>query len=332
MSSAVSAKGIVYSICCAAALLSVAACAPSGYVVKTPAPSGLKYETATPQTKTGFSLIDSRKPSEQIFHSGILSATLSVGDSPIDAPQFLALHLQEELVSRGVPAQVTVGDKGLPRINLKTFRIQNHRANAYSPFVTFTFLSVDLETATNTKRIGVFIKRGKIPVWSFSEIVEPTFNQPLSLAVRELAGKIVKTLYGYQASAGTVSALITRLGETGSKSEDERYFDVYSLGFTNNPKAIDTLVRLTSDSDEYVRLAAISSLGNIGATGQFSLLKSIYQNRASIWQDRAMALKAIGDLGTSDALTFMAQEKKRWEDQPRNQESTWTLQIIQLYL
>ena len=50
--------------------------------------------------------------------------------------------------------------------------------------MTLTFLSVDLETADSKKRIGVFIKRGKVPVMSFEEVVEPTFNQPLSLAVR----------------------------------------------------------------------------------------------------------------------------------------------------
>lgn len=312
-------------------LLAVSACAPSAYVVKTPAPSGLKYEAATAPTKTNFSLIDNRKADERIFHTGRLAATLQHGDAPIDAPQFLAKHLQEELLSRGIPAQVNNGDKRLPRINLRTFRMQNHRVSGYSPFVTFTFLSVDLETAVATKRIGVFIKRGKVPVWSFDEIVEPTLNQPLSLAVRELAGKIVKTLYGYQASNGTVDQLIARASDT-SKTEDERYFDVYSLGFTNNPKATDALVKLAGDSAEYVRLAAISSLGNVGATGQLGFLKSVYQDGSRIWQDRAMALKAIGDLGTSDAMAFLYQERKHWQAQPANQESNWTLQIIRLYL
>jgi len=304
---------LVYSIFIITALLAVSACAPSAYVVKTPVPSGLKYEATTPPPKTNFSLIDNRKADERIFHTGRLPATLQYGDAPIDAPQFLAKHLQEELLSRGIPAQVTTGDKGLPRINLRTFLLQNHRVSAYSPFVTFTFLSVDLETTVATKRIGVFIKRGKVPVWSFDEIVEPTLNQPLSLAVRELAGKIVKTLYGYQASNGTVDQLIAKANDT-SKTEDERYFDVYSLGFTNNPKATDALVKLAGDSAEYVRLAAISSLGNVGATGQFGFLK------------------AIGDLGTSDAMAFLYQERKHWQAQPANQESNWTLQIIRLYL
>lgn len=321
----------IYAIFISTALLLVSACAPSAYVIKTPAPSGLKYEAATPPTKTNFSLIDNRKADERIFHTGRLAATLQYGDAPLDAPQFLAQHLQEELLSRGVPAQIATGDKGLPRINLRTFRLQNHRVSGYSPFVTFTFLSVDLETSAFTRRLGVFIKRGKVPVWSFDEIVEPTLNQPLSLAVRELAGKIVKTLYNYQASNGTVDQLIAKANDT-SKTEDERYFNVYSLGFTNNPKATDALVKLASDSAEYVRLAAISSLGNIGATGQFSFLKSIYQDGGRIWQDRAMALKAIGDLGTTDAMAFLYQERKRTESKAQNPESVWTQQILSLYL
>lgn len=321
----------VYVVFISTSLLLISACAPSAYVIKTPTPSGLKYEAATPPTKNTFSLIDNRKPDERIFHSGRLAATLKYGDAPIDAPAFLAKHLEEELASRGVPAQVITSDKGPPRINLRTFRMQNHRVSGYSPFVTFTFLSVDLETTAFTKRLGVFIKRGKVPVWSFDEIVEPTLNQPLSLAVRELAGKIVKTLYGYQGGNSTVDQLIARASDT-SKSEDERYFDVYSLGFTSNPKAVEALVKLSSDSAEYVRLAAISSLGNVGATGQFGFLKSIYQDGNRIWQDRAMALKAIGDLGTTDAMAFLYQERKRLQTQPQNQESVWTQQILSLYL
>lgn len=321
----------VKGIFIATTLLLVSACAPSAYVIKTPVPSGLKYESGDSQIKNNFSLIDNRKPDERIFHTGRLSATLQYDDAPIDAPQFLAKQLQAELNSRGIPTQVSNGDKGLPRINVRTFRLQNHRVNAYSPFVTFTFLSIDLETSAFTKRIGVFIKRGKVPVWSFDEIIEPTLNQPLSIAVRELAGKIVKTLYSYQGSDKTVEQLIANANDT-SKSENERYFDVYSLGLTNNPKSTDALVKLTNDAAEYVRLAAISSLGNLGATGQFGYLKSIYQDRGRIWQDRAMALKSIGDLGTSDAKAFLAKERKVLETQPQNQESVWTQQLLSLYL
>lgn len=310
----------------AAVVLAVTACAPMSYGVKAPAPSGLKYESVA-QTKADISLIDSRPEKERIFSSGVLPATLTVDNVPLDAPQFLALHLQKELDSRGVPVQISRDEKGVPRINLATFRIQNHRATGFSPFVTLTFLSADLETAQGKKRLGVFVKAGKVPVWSFDEVIEPTFNQPLSIAVKELASKIAVQMHGYRASDSTVNDLIAKLTQRTPAS----YLDVYALGMTNNAKAIDAVLKLVDDSEEYVRLAAISSLGNLRATAQFDRLKSIYQNRNSLWQDRGMALKSIGDLGTEQAKAFLAEEAKRFGDAPSGNEAIWNLQIIKLY-
>ncbi len=320
---------IMRGITLVAVVLSVAACAPMSYGVKTPVPSGMKYETTKQQEKTEISLLDNRGEKERVFSSGVLPATLTVDNTPIEAPQFLALHLQQELASRGVPVQISGGaDKGIPRLHLGTFRIQNYRANGFSPFVTFTLISADLETASGNKRLSVFVKAGKVPVWSFDEVIEPTFNQPLSIAVKEFASKIAAHLHNYRASDSTVSELVAKLEQPRTPTS---YLDVYALGFTNNPKALDTLLKLVDDRDEYIRLAAISSLGTLRATSQFERLKSIYQNSGGLWQDRAMALKAIGDLDTDEAKAFLAQEAKRWSAGPSNNESTWTLQIIRLY-
>ena len=322
-------------LCCLRRLLAlsclplVVACAPSAYVVRPPSPSALRYEVPAPQPASDLALIDARAADAREFHSGTLAATLNVGDAPIDPPQFLALHLQQELASRGVPLRVSQSGTAPPRLALRTFRIQNHRASGFSPYVTFTMISADLDNGASSQRLGVFIKRGKVPVMTFDEVVEPTFNQPLSLAARELASKVSNSLYGFRASDRTVDELIAKLNQrTGA----DDYLDVYSLGFTNNPRATETLVRLTGDADEYVRLAAISSLGNLRASSSFSLLKGIYESPSAIWQDRAMALKAIADLGTDQGRAFLADELRRWEQAPRSNESLWTLQLIRLYV
>lgn len=320
---------VVRAGCYVAVLFSIVACAPSAYVLKEPTPSGMKFETTEPPPKTTLSLVDKRVGNERQFHSGRLSATLQVGEKPIEAPSFLARNLQAELVSRGVPIEVATGENDGPRINLHTFRVENWRATGFSPFVTFTFLSTEMETKAAKKRIGAFIKRGKVPVWSFDEVVEPTFNEPLSLAVKELAAKLAAYLYDYKASDKTTDELIAKINRSRGP---ESYLDVYALGFTNNPKAIDTMVRLTSDSDEYVRIAAISSLGTLGAKSQIGLLKSIYQNRDSLWQDRAMAIKSISDLDTDDSKTFLKDELKRWESATQDREAVWTAHVIRLYL
>jgi len=208
--------------------------------------------------------------------------------------------------------------------------MRNHRVSSYSPFVTLTFLSAEIDDGSSNKKVvGSFVKRGKVPVWSFDEIVEPTLNEPLSIAVKELSSKIVNQLYNYSASDATVDELIAKAAanKTGS-----RYLDVYALGFTNNKKAIANLLTLTKDDDEYVRMAAISSLGTLDAEAQYEYLKTLYANKSGMWQDRAMALKSIGDLDTAETKAFLVEEQKRLESQPENNDTKWTLQIIHMYI
>lgn len=309
--------------------LSLSACAPTGYIVKVPTPSGLKYEAVVAPRSAEIVLVDSRKQEERAaFSTGTLPAVLNVDNAPIDAPQFLAANLEAELASRGVPAKVSRAGDGKPQLNLTTFRMQNHRASGFSPFVTFTFLSAELDTGMQKQRFSTFVKRGKVPVWSFDEVIEPTFNQPLSVAVKELASKIATYQYGYKASDAAVQELLRKLE---APRNGDSYLDVYALGFTGNAKAIETLAKLTADTDEYVRLAAISSLGTLKATSKFDLLKSLYENRGGVWQDRAMAIKAIGDLGTVESKAFLAAQASFWETQ-KGLEADWTLQVIRLYL
>lgn len=310
---------------CAAVMTLLSACAPGSYAVKNPAPSNLAFATPAPQT--AISVVDQRAGSERVFFSGVLASTLTVDGTPIDAPAYLSRNLQAELASRGVPAQVSAGEGAFPRLDLKSFRMQNYRASAYSPFVSFTFLSVDLETSAGKQRLGVFVKRGKVPVWSFEEIVEPTLNQPLSLAVKELAAKVAGRLYGSRSSDAEVERLTTKL----KSRNDDSYLDVYSLGFTNNEKAVATLLDLTRDSDEYVRMAAISSLGTLGAKDQLDLLKSIYRD-GNMWQDRAMALKAIGDLDTPESKSFLAEQLATLQAKGTDKDAAWSIQVIGLYM
>lgn len=319
----------VAALVSSAALLS--ACAPSSYLVKKPVPSGLAGSAASAQPAT-WVIDDQRKGAERDFSTGVLTAGLRTEAGPIQPAPFLAEQLQAELASRGLPVQVRAAATDVaPNLFLQTFRMQNHRANGFAPFVTFTYLSADIDTPTGKKRVTAFVKRGKVPVWSFDEVIEPTLNQPLSLAVKELATKVAAQAYGWRASDATLAALLAKLAPP-AKLEGDAHLDVYALGFTNHPGAKERLVQLTQHADEYVRLAAISSLGTLGATDQFGLLKGLYERRDAIWQDRAMAIKSIGDLGTPEARALLSEELKRWESGKGDKESIWTAQVIRLYL
>jgi hypothetical protein len=191
---------------------------------------------------------------------------------------------------------------------MRDYGMENMRTNAYTPFITLTYISADVETGEGSKRIGTFVTRGKTPVWSFEEIVEPTLNQPLALGIQEFASKFANAVYGFRAGDDTVKSLTEKIN--GARTPNT-FLDVYALGFTNNPAAIDTLIGLTKDSQEYVRQAAIASLGNIGATAQLGLLRTIYQDASVSWQDRCIALKSIADLGTAESREFITGEAKR---------------------
>lgn len=288
--------------------LALAACAPPNYNVRAPTPSGLKYVVSGSAPEASFSVLDERRADGKIFSSGILPAELKIDGVPIDPVPFFSAQLQAELASRGLPAKISSTSTAAPAIHLKNYRMENMRTNAYTPFISLTYVSADVETPGGTKRIGAFVTRGKTPVWSFEEIVEPTLNQPLALGIQEFASKFANAVYGYKAGDETVKALTTKIG--GARTPDT-FLDVYALGFTNNPAAVDTLIGLTKDSQEYVRQAAIASLGNIGATTQFGLLKTIYQDASVSWQDRCVALKSIADLGTAESKAFITDEAKR---------------------
>lgn len=308
------------------ATLALTACAPPNYNVRAPTPSGLKYVVGGDAQERNFAVLDERRADGRIFSSGVLPAELKLDGTPIDPVPFFTAQLQAELASRGLPAKLTGSSS--PAIHLRDYRMENMRTNAYTPFISLTYISADVDTADGTKRIGTFVTRGKTPVWSFEEIIEPTFNQPLALGIQEFASKFANAVYGYRASDETVRSLTAKVN--GTRTADT-FLDVYALGFTNNPAAVDTLIGLTKDSQEYVRQAAIASLGNLGADTQFGLLKTIYQDQSVAWQDRCIALKSIADLGSAESQAFIAAEAKALGSSSTKEQQVMS-RILALYL
>jgi HEAT repeats len=311
----------------------LAACAPQAYLIKQPAPQAVAAQPAAAAVPAGERLLlaDERKGAERDFSTGTLPATLRTEAGPIDPPAFLAAALQAELAARGVALKVENGASGASgaALRLQSFRLLNHRTSGFSPFLTFTYLAADLDTPSGVQRVTSFVRRGKVPVWSFDEVIEPTFNQPLAMAVQELAGKIAHARYGWRASDAAVDAQIEKLK---AARDGNSFLAVHLLGTMHNPRAIPFLSGLLKDGDEYVRASAMSALGMLKAQDQLPALKALYESREGNWADRAMALKAIGDIGGEANKAYLAQELKRWESQGDGKEPRWTSQIIRLFL
>lgn len=301
-------------------------CAPSTYVVKNPTPSAIHFEDSVDSSSKSIAINDARPENEKIFSHGVLKAGLMQEEKEIDPIAYLKTHTQRELEARGLNAAIE--DAGNIKIDITKLTMRNHRTNAYTPFITLTMLRAKLATESSDERIVVYIKRGKVPVWSFDEIVQPTLNEPLDLLVKEFAAKINMIIYGAKISDSEVNSLVTKI--ESNPTAYETYLDVYQLGFGNNKTAIPALVKFTKSDSEYVRLAAISSLGILKAANQLKFLQDIALNSES-WQDRSMAIKAIGDIGDPDAIAFLNSMISEL-DKKTEKEEQWAKEVAELYL
>lgn len=307
--------------------LLIQGCAPSSYKVNAPSASEYVYAGAETAAPLELNVKDARAENEKTFSYGILKANLMMNNKLIEPITYISEYTTKELQARGIDAQAT--DNANVNVSINKLYIRNHRSNGFSPFVTFSLLSADVTTPTGKERVGIFIKRGKVPVWSFDEVIEPTFNEPLSLLVKELAAKINGLTVKQAISNDQVAKLVAEINAQPAPAN--AYLKVYQLGFGNNKTAIKSLVELSKNADEYVRLAAISSLGILKANSELDYLKGIYTS-SSLWQDRGMALKAICDIGTPEALAFAKQAKADLNKPGKDKDDiAWTNEILNLY-
>jgi len=321
-------KQLLIGLAGAVAALMIQGCAPTSYKVKSPTPSDLVYSSTQASEAITLSMRDARAEADKNFSFGILKANLLLDGKAINPVVYLKENSIKELNARGINTQEA--SAGNVDVAVKKLYIRNHRATGFSPFVTLSWFSADVKTAKGNQRMGIFIKRGKVPVWSFDEVIDPTFNEPLSLLVKEFSAKVNRLTANQAISDEQVASLVAAVN--AQPAATDAYIKVYQLGFGNNKSAIKSLVGFTKHSDEYIRLAAISSLGILQADSELPLLKTLYAG-GTLWQDRAMALKAICDLATPDALAIAKQVKADLDKSGKTDTDTqWLKEILNMYL
>jgi hypothetical protein len=244
----------------------------------------------------------------------------------IDATNFIRTSLEKEIAARKLPLEFVTASGDT--LTLKHFEIISHRASGFAPMVTVSTLKLNMRINGEEKTLISMVKRAKVPVWSMTEVYEPCYNEATTLLVKEIVAKINKYYVGYTLDDAAVESLKQKISamEHGKLT----YMDVYELGFSNNKSSLAFLQELTKSKDEYVRLAAISSIGILGSSDQFEFLVDLNKN-ARLWQDRAMALKSIGDLGTQESRNYLKERRSLWEGKTTD-EAVWNLKIIDLYL
>ena len=298
--------------------------------IKDPVPSKVSYtsEGSPAPVALSFKNDQTEEDKAQIL-SGRIPMKLVYQGQPFDSVPWIAQHTVKEMASRGLPVTLVADDANSTPVLIKRMHIENHRVSGFSPFVTFTSLRADVITPRGPQRITAYIKRGKVPVWSFDEVIDPTYNDPLAILTKEIAAKLNMALIGQVVSNEQVNALVASINKDGARAD--AYLDVYQLGFSNNTIAIPELVKLTSHAGEYVRLAALSSLGILKANDQFDFLATRYETKDGLWQDRAMALKAIGDMDTPQSRAYLQKELAKFEN-GKEREALWIKEVILLYL
>jgi hypothetical protein len=218
----------------------------------------------------------------------------------LDPMAFLSRHIVSEMQARGIDLDGAESPADL-NLEVKFFRIRNHRATGYSPYYTFTKFSGILDHAGEKHLIAAYFKTGKVPVWTFNEVIEPTYNIPFSMIIKEIASKLNRIVYGAQADSQAIARILTAIEADTSNLV---YKQVFELGYTNNPEAIPHLRQIAINHRvSLARAAAISSLGILKATGEFKFLKDIYDTKKKI--EKVMALKSIGDLDTPESNAFI---------------------------
>ena len=312
-------------------LLLVQGCAPSSYAVDAPEASGVVFVPTSAEADSTLTFTDARIDAYTPFSTGVLPMSLTHDGVALEPVDYLAQYTVAELAARGIP--VAASDAGDAEVRINKISMRNYRSTGFSPFTTTTMLSADVVGPSDTHRVGAFLMRGKVPVWSFDEIIEPTLNQPLELLVQELAAKINMHLYSQTATDADVQALVDKVN--ANRDDGLAYLSVYQLGFSNNATAIPALVDMSNAEEQYVRLAAISSLGAIKAADQVDHLIGIFTNDAYQWQDRAMAVKALCDLavmGSEQADNFVRTEVELGIAGETATGATWIKEILGLYL
>ena len=281
------------------ALVTAFGCTKTFYI-KEPSPSSVVYSQGS-QEKLNLRINDQRSGEDKKLSTGTLPVVLVNMENEI---LFLGTNLEAALISRGINLHYSSDANGGLVLDVDKYRIRNLRTSGFSPYWTFTTFAGELKQNGDSHRVVFYFKRGKVPVWAFREVEDPCYNVPVSLMVKEIASKINRYYSGLQASDDKIKSLVD---DINNQFDEFSFLKVLELGYTNNPAAIEPLVALTHHQDSMVRVCATCSLGVLGAVDQFDYLKELYNTKENI--EKTMALKAIGDLGTPEAIDFIQSVK-----------------------
>lgn len=284
------------------------------YTINDPVVTGYKYDSGD-NKKIVMKIEDAR--SDREFH--LMTAGIALAKVPSSRIQlvnmedpiaWLSQSLKKEFEARGIPMEIvdqTSNTHAEIVLYINKYQIVSRRLTGFSPWISTHSFMGELKTADKTCEIPSFFYGGKVPVWSMGEIEEPCYNIPVSVMVKEIASKINRCALNYSLSDNKLEQLRNSTVQAVDSNAGDAYLSVLGLGSSNNPKAMDALVKFSDSKDDLIRSAALSSMGTLGAQNELGFLKEKYRQYND--REKFMALKSIGDIGSPESVEFMKQVK-----------------------
>lgn len=287
------------------------------YTIKEPVVSTIDYGTKDIRPII-LNIMDMRTGDDAGFIVARLGPSGDVSNFPITLKNmenpigYFTQNLEKELENRKIPVKCVVGKTATNGLTLEVVRYQiiNRRATGFSPWEAMHIFSGNIIKDGKKTLIKAFFYGGKTPVWSMNELEEPCFNIPVSIIIKDVASKINRVVFNYAAPDEKIDRLTSEISSEIGKTVEGPFWKVLELGYTNNPKAMEPLKRYSQQGEEFFRSCALSSIGILGGEDQLEFLKQRYSGALSSFNDRYMAVKAIGDIGTIEALQFIREIRK----------------------
>jgi hypothetical protein len=295
----------------------ITGCGSLHYTIKDPIPSTIDYERKDSPVLS-LTIIDKRTGDDSAFltHHFDVGASMPKAvniqfDNIKDPISYFAKHLENEFNSRKIPIKCVVGQAATGGLTLiiNRYQIANLRATSFAPWESFHMFSGTIIKNGQEKTIKSYFYNGKVPVWSMNEIEEPCFSIPMSIIIKDVASKINQAVLNLRTPDVKVDRIIAEIDSEISKNIYSNFWRVLELGYTNNPKAVEPLTKYAQIGDEFFKSCALSSIGTLGAVDRLEFLKQQYSNSRT-YNDRYMAAKAIGDIGTPKAFQILQTMKK----------------------
>ena len=219
------------------------------------------------------------------------------------------MQLEKELNSRGIPVKCVIVTTQTEELTLQInrYQIANYRATGFSPWeACHLFSGAVINKGTETP-IKAYFYNGKVPIISMNEIKDPCFNTPMSILIKDVASKMNKAVFNLKAPDEKIEALRTEIDSEMENKDVGPFWKILELGYTNNPNAVQPLKKYAQVGDEFSKSCALSAIGILSPHGQLEFLKQRLSEGG--YNERYMAIKALGDIGTPEAMQVIQDMK-----------------------